>query len=625
MLAWCLIFMKRQPMTRHYFAALAVLAACALSAGFSQAAIYKQHGYSLYGQPKYPADFDHLDYVNPDAPRGGTLRVMGSGTFDTLNPYTLKGTSPVNTGNFQHYGITELNEPLMVGSGIYDPSGDEPYSAYGLIAETLEFSDDRSWVVFNLRTEARFHDGKPITARDVAFSYELLSKQGHPNYRSMLQDIERVDILGEHRIRFIFSRSDNPVLILRLSELPVLPEHYWRDRSFGETTFEPGLNSGPYRITEVRPGRRLTFERVENWWGRDLPINRGKYNVDRLEVEFYRDNNVAFEAFKAGEFDIYFDHKASNWANAYDFPAVRSGAVLQRAIPHQIPSSTQALFFNTRRAPFDDRRVREALGLLFDFEWSNRVLFYDAYERSQSYFPNSPFSAEGVPQGQEFLYLEPYRDALRPELFREPFRLPVTDGRGIPRETLREAVELFAEAGWNLRRGRLENKRGAPLVFEVLLVNPSLERILQPYRTNLARLGIDMRIRTVDRAQYRARLDQFDYDMILATLPQGLSPGMEQHGYFHSSQRDVRGSRNYAGVANPVVDQMIEHLLSATNRSQQVAATQALDRVLLWEHYTIPNWYINYHRIAHRSWLQNAATPPYSLSIRSWWIDPSIR
>lgn len=342
-------------------------------------------------------------------------------------------------------------------------------------------------------------------------------------------------------------------------------------------------------------------------------------------LEFYRDNNVAFEAFKAGEFDIYFDHKASNWANAYDFPAVRSGAVLQRAIPHQIPSSTQALFFNTRRAPFDDRRVREALGLLFDFEWSNRVLFYDAYERSQSYFPNSPFSAEGVPQGQEFLYLEPYRDALRPELFREPFRLPVTDGRGIPRETLREAVELFAEAGWNLRRGRLENKRGAPLVFEVLLVNPSLERILQPYRTNLARLGIDMRIRTVDRAQYRARLDQFDYDMILATLPQGLSPGMEQHGYFHSSQRDVRGSRNYAGVANPVVDQMIEHLLSATNRSQQVAATQALDRVLLWEHYTIPNWYINYHRIAHRSWLQNAATPPYSLSIRSWWIDPSIR
>jgi microcin C transport system substrate-binding protein len=612
-------------MTRHSFARLLSLLTSLLILLPAQAAVYKQHGYALYGQPKYPSDFPHLDYVDPAAPQGGTLRVMGSGTFDTLNPYTLKGTSPVNTGNFQQYGITELNEPLMVGSGLYDPSGDEPYSAYGLIAETLEFSDDRSWVVFNLRQQARFHDGTPITARDVAFSYELLREQGHPNYRSMLQDIDRVDILGDHRIRFVFSRSDNPVMILRLGELPVLPEHHWRNRSFGDTTFEPGLNSGPYRITEVRPGRRLTFERVADWWGKDLPINRGKYNVDRLEVEFYRDNNVAFEAFKAGEFDIYFDHKASNWANAYDFPAIRSGAVVQRAIPHQIPSSTQALFFNTRRNPFQERKVRQALGLLFDFEWSNRVLFYDAYERSLSYFPNSPFTAQGKPQGQEYLFLEPHRKSLPAKLFTEPFSLPRTDGRGIPRETLREAVELFAEAGWTFRRGRLENAQGNPLVFEVLLVNPSLERILQPYRNNLSRLGIDMQIRTVDRAQYRARLDQFDYDMILATLPQGLSPGMEQHGYYHSSQRDVRGSRNFAGIANPVVDAMIENLLSATNRTQQIAAAQALDRVLLWEHYTIPNWYINYHRIAHRSWLKSAATPPYSLSIRAWWIDTSNR
>lgn len=589
----------------------------------AHSAIYKQHGYALYGQPKYEDDFSHFDYVNPNAPKGGTLRVMGSGTFDTLNPYTLKGTSPVNTGNFAHYGVTELNEPLMVGSGIYDPSGDEPYSAYGLIAETLEFSDDRSWVVFNLRPEARFHDGQPVTAKDVAFSYELLREQGHPNYRSMLQDVKRVDILGTHRIRFIFSRSDNPLLILRLSELPVMPEHYWSTREFGETTYEAGLNSGPYRVTDVRPGRRLVFDRVADYWGSNLPVNRGKYNVDRVEVEFYRDNNVAFEAFKAGEFDIYFDHKASNWANAYDFPAVRNGEVLQRAIPHDIPSSTQALFFNTRRSPFDDRKVREALGMLFDFEWSNRVLFYDAYERALSYYPNSPFAATGVPAGQEYLYLEPFRDQLPDALFRSPFTLPETDGRGIPRRTLRKAVDMFADTGWKLRNGRLENSNGKPLVFEVLLVNPSLERIIQPFRTNLARLGIDMRIRTVDRAQYRSRLDQFDYDMILATLPQGLSPGMEQHGYFHSSQRDVRGSRNYAGIANPVVDEMIEHLLAATSRSEQVAAARALDRVMLWEHYTIPNWYIDYHRIAHRAWLKSAATPPYSLAIRSWWIDPS--
>ena len=609
----------RRPMTLP-FQILALLLVLTLS-GSLDAAIHHQHGYAVFGQPKYPKSFDHLDYVNPAASKGGTLRIMGSGTFDTLNPYTLKGTSPISTGNFYQYGISELNEPLMVGSGIYDPSGDEPFSAYGLIAESLEFPDDRSWVVFNLRPEARFHDGRSITAHDVAFSYRLLSEQGHPNYRAMLQEVARIDLLGTHRIRFIFRQADNPLLILRLGELPVLPEHYWRDRSFGDTTFEPALNSGPYRISQVSPGRRLVFQRVNDYWGRDLPINRGKYNVERMEVEFYRDNNVAFEAFKAGEFDIYLDHKASNWANAYDFPAVTSGAVQQRAIRHQIPSSTQGLFFNTRRSPFDQRQVRQALGMLFDFEWSNRVLFHEAYKRSLSYFPNSPFSATELPAGQEFLYLEPFREQLPPELFLEPFSLPVTDGRGIPRDTLREAVALFNQAGWKLNNGRLQNSTGRPLAFEVLLVNPSLERILLPWRTNLARLGIDLRIRTVDRAQYKARLDQFDYDMILTTLPQSLSPGHEQHTYFHSSQRDVKGSRNYAGIANPVVDSLVDELLNARTRNRQIAAGRALDRVLLWEHYTIPNWYIDYHRVAHRSTLRSPPTPPYSLGIRSWWIE----
>ena len=609
----------RRPMIPplHLLAVLLMLSlACAVDA-----AIHHQHGYAVFGQPKYPKDFSHLDYLNPDAPKGGTLRVMGSGTFDTLNPYTLKGSSPISTGNFYQYGINELNEPLMVGSGIYDPSGDEPYSAYGLIAESLEFPDDRSWVVFNLREQARFHDGRTITAHDVAFSYRLLSEQGHPNYRAMLQEVERIDLLGTHRIRFIFKSADNPLLILRLGELPVLPEHYWRDRNFGDTTFEAALNSGPYRIAEVSPGRRLVFQRVKDYWGKDLPINRGKYNFDRMEVEFYRDNNVAFEAFKAGEFDIYLDHKASNWANAYDFPAVTSGAVVKRAIDHQIPSSTQGLFFNTRRTPFDQRAVRQALGMLFDFEWSNRVLFYDAYQRSLSYYPNSPFSATGLPAGQEFLYLDEHRDQLPPELFLQPFRLPTTDGRGIPRDTLRKAVELFKQAGWTLQDGRLQNDDGRSLAFEVLLVNPSLERIVLPWRTNLARLGIELHIRTVDRAQYKARLDQFDYDMILTTLPQGLSPGHEQYTYFHSSQRNVKGSRNYAGIDNPVVDSLLAKLLNAKTRTRQIAAAQAIDRVLLWEHYTIPNWYINYHRIAHRSTLRSPPTPPYSLAIRSWWMD----
>lgn len=587
------------------------------------ASLIESHGYAQFGTLKYPANFDHFDWVNPDAPKGGTLRVMAFGTFDTLNPYTFKGTSPVSTPNFLQYGVTELNEPLMVGTGQYDPSGDEPASSYGLIAKSVEYSEDRSWVVFNLREEARFHDGKPITAYDVAFSYRTLVNNGHPQYRTSLQEVKRVDILNRHRIRFVLKRAGNPLLIPRLSELPVLPQHYWKDRDFKATTFEPPLGSGPYRITQVRPGRGLVFERVKDWWGEKLPVNRGKYNFDRVEVEFYRDSNVAFEAFKAGEFDFYIEHQAKNWANGYRFPAIARGDVIRAEIPHQIPTQTQALFMNTRRAVFSDRRVREAMGLMFDFEWTNRTLFNNAYMRATSYYPNSEFSAVGKPEGHEWLLLSPHRKALPEALFTQPFQVPTTEGRGIPRETLRRALGLLAQAGWKLSGQRLLNDRGQPLRFEILLVNPNLERILQPYRENLASIGIDVSLRTVDRAQYKQRLDHFDYDMILMTLAQTLSPGLEQYLYFHSSQVGVKGSKNYAGVANPVADEMIDKLLGAQNRDEQLAATRALDRILLWEHYSIPNWYINYHRLAYRNRFAFVTTPPYTLGLRAWWLKPT--
>ncbi|WP_277374808.1 extracellular solute-binding protein [Pseudomonas sp. AA-38] len=589
----------------------------------ASAAISESHGYAQFGTLKYPASFSHFDWVNPDAPKGGTLRLMASGTFDTLNPYTLKGTSPIATAHFLQYGVNELNEPLMVGTGIYDPSGDEPASSYGLIAKSVEYSEDRSWVVFNLRPEARFHDGKPITAYDVAFSYRLLRNEGHPQYRTNLQEVKRVDILGRHRIRFVFKRAGNPLLILRLGELPVLPQHYWKGRDFKATTFEPALGSGPYRIVEVVPGRRLVFERVKNWWGKDLPVNRGKYNFDRVEVEFYRDSNVAFEAFKAGEFDFYIENQAKNWSNGYRFPAVVRGDVVRAEIPHQIPTQTQALFMNTRRALFSDRRVREALGLMFDFEWTNRTLFNNAYIRAASYFPNSEFSATGKPEGAEWLLLSPYREQLPAKLFTEPFKMPVTAGRGIPRETLRRALGLLAEAGWKPIGQQLRNARGERLEFEIMLVNPSLERILQPYAANLASIGIQANLRTVDRAQYKQRLDQNDYDMILLTLPQTLSPGLEQSLYFHSSQVKVRGGKNYAGINDPVVDAMIDKLLSAKTRDEQVAAMRALDRILLWQHYSIPNWYINYHRLAYRNRFAFVTTPPYTLGLRTWWLKPT--
>ncbi|UCO96459.1 extracellular solute-binding protein [Metapseudomonas lalkuanensis] len=587
------------------------------------ASLIESHGYAQFGTLKYPANFEHFDWVNPSAPKGGTLRVMAFGTFDTLNPYTFKGTSPVSTPNFPQYGVTELNEPLMVGTGQYDPSGDEPASSYGLIAKSVEYSEDRSWVVFNLREQARFHDGKPITAYDVAFSYRTLVKNGHPQYRTSLQEVKRVDILNRHSIRFVLKRAGNPLLILRLGELPVLPQHYWKDRDFKATTFEPPLGSGPYRITQVQPGRSLVFERVKDWWGEKLPANRGKYNFDRVEVEFYRDSNVAFEAFKAGEFDFYIEHQAKNWANGYRFPAIARGDVIRAEIPHQIPTQTQALFMNTRRAVFGDRKVREAMGLMFDFEWTNRTLFNNAYMRAASYYPNSEFSAVGKPEGHEWLLLSPHRKELPEALFTQPFQVPTTEGRGIPRETLRRALGLLAEAGWKLSGQRLLNDRGQPLRFEILLVNPNLERILQPYRENLASIGIDVSLRTVDRAQYKQRLDHFDYDMILMTLPQTLSPGLEQYLYFHSSQVGVKGSKNYAGVANPVADEMIDKLLGAQSRDEQLAAARALDRTLLWEHYSIPNWYINYHRLAYRNRFAFVTTPPYTLGLRAWWLKPT--
>ena len=589
----------------------------------ASATISESHGYAQFGTLKYPARFTHFDWVNPDAPKGGTLRVMAFGTFDTLNPYTFKGTSPVSTPNFLQYGVNELNATLMAGTGQYAPSGDEPNASYGLIAQSVEYSEDRSWVVFNLRPEARFHDGTPITAYDVAFSYRLLLKEGHPQYRTSLQEVARVDVLTPQRIRFVFKCSGNPLLILRLGELPVLAQHYWQGRDFTATTFEPPLGSGPYRISKVQPGRQLVFERVKNWWGENLPVNRGKYNFDRVEVELYRDSDVAFEAFKAGEFDIYIEHQAKNWANGYHFPAVDRGEVIQTQIPHRIPTQTQGLFMNSRRASFAQDKVREALGLMFDFEWTNRTLFGGAYQRAMSFYPNSEFSASGVPAGQEWLLLAPYREQLPARLFSEPFSLPQTDGRGIPRETLRRALALLGDAGWKLDGQRLLDKNGHPLRFEILLVNPNLERILQPYVENLASIGVDARLRTVDRAQYKQRLDQFDFDMILMTLDQNLSPGLEQWQYFHSSQAGVKGSKNYAGVASPVVDHLLEALLAAHTRDEQLAAGRALDRVLLWQHIMIPNWYLDYHRLAYRNRFAFVTTPPYTLGLSAWWMKAS--
>lgn len=548
--------------------ALLLQASSLLFAGLACAA--PQHAVTLYNEPpKYPANFQHFDYVNPDAPKGGIFRQGGFGGFDSLNPFISKGVPADDIG---------LIYDTLAKQGL-----DEPFTEYGLIAEKIEKAPDNGWVRFYLRPEARFNDGHPVRAEDVVFSFQTLTKDGAPMFRGYYNDVAEVIAEDPLKVLFKFKHTQNRELPLILGQLPVLPKHWWAERDFNKGNLEIPLGSGPYKVAEVKAGRSIRYERVKDYWGKDLPVNRGKYNYDRMDVEFYRDSEVAFEAFKAGEFDIYIEHQAKNWANGYQFPAVNRGDVIKAQIPHQIPTQTQGLFMNTRRGTFAEVKVREALGLMFDFEWTNRTLFSGAYKRTLSYYPNSEFSATGLPVGHEWLLLKPYRDQLPPKLLTEPFSLPKTDGRGIPRETLRKALGLLKEAGWNLNGQRLLNADHQPLSFEILLVNPNLERILQPYVENLASIGVQARLRTVDRAQYKQRLDQFDFDMILLTLNQTLSPGLEQWQYFHSSQVGVKGSKNYAGIANPVVDHLLEKLLAAQTRDEQVAAGKALDRVLLWQ------------------------------------------
>lgn len=585
--------------------------------------IHRSHGFALYGDLKYPEGFSHFDYVNPQAPKGGSLVLMGSGTFDSLNPYILKGTSPYNTPGFFIYGINELNETLLIGTEAHNHSGDEPQSAYGLLAQSLEYPDDLSWVIFNLRPEARFHDGHAVDADDVVFSYHLLLEQGHPRFRQQLSGIASVQKLDELRVRVDFKRPQSGSDLLRFGEIPILPEHYWRERDFSQSTLEPPLLSGPYRIAAVDNGQSITFERVKDYWGKDLAVNRGRHNIERVRFDFYRDLNVAFEAFKAGRVDVFVDYTAKNWAEGYDFPAVRDGRVIRAEIPHKLPGNTQALFFNTRRPQFQDLRVRQALAELFDFEWTNKTLFHGAYRRTESYFPNSEFAAQGLPTDAELALLLPHRDLLPEALFREPFQTSRTQGDGNLRPQLRRALDLLSQAGWELKDGQLTHReRGQPFEFEILMQQRGLERVWQPYLKNLERIGIRGRLRLVDLAQYKTRLDQFDFDAVTFVLPQSLTPGQELIEYFHSDSAVIAGNRNYAGIRHPVVDDLLALLPQARTRAQLRDLVRALDRVLLWQHYMVPNWYLDRFRLAWWSKLRHPpAHPPYRLGLDYWWIE----
>ena len=581
-----------------------------LLTGLAEAA--PQHALTLYGEkPKYPSGFSHFEYVNPDAPKGGTLRQAGFGSFDSLNPFINKGVAADDIG--------------LVYDTLTTNSLDEPFTVYGLLAEKIEKGPNNEWVRFYLRPEARFHDGEPVEAEDVVFSFETLISKGAPHYRGYYADVEKAVIESPRRIRFDFKHAGNRELPLILGQLPVLPKHWWEGKDFATGSMEAPLGSGPYRIERAEAGRSVRYARVEDYWGKDLAVNQGFYNFDHINIDYYRDNTVALQAFKAGHFDYWLETSAKNWATAYDIAAVKDGRIIKEDIANHNPQGMQGFIFNTRRDRLQDARVREALGLLFDFEWTNRQLFNGAYTRTTSYFDNSELASSGLPSKQELSILEPLRGQIPDQVFEKPFELPKTNADGIIRAQQRRAYELLTSAGWKIENDQMVDAEGKPVKLEFLLVQADFERVLLPYKRNLASLGIELELRRVDVSQYINRLRSRDYDMIVSGFGQSSSPGNEQREYWHSASADNPGSRNYIGLKDPAIDVLVEKLIASDSRDELITRTRALDRVLLSGHYVIPNWHIKTWRVAYWSHLGHPEiTPLYDVGLMTWWNKPDV-
>ncbi|MDP6474505.1 MAG: extracellular solute-binding protein [Alphaproteobacteria bacterium] len=594
------------------FCAGFALAGAGLGPASAAEGAYSGHGVAMHGAPKYGPDFSHFDYVNADAPKGGDVRLSWTGSFDSLNPFILKGVSA------RYLGLTF--ETLMAGSS------DEAFSQYGLIAGRVEFPADRSSVTFTLRQEARWHDGTPITVDDVIFSFEALTKKGAPFYRVYYANVAEVEDLGERRVKFSFAAGENRELPLILGQLAILSKKYFETHEFDKSTLEPILASGPYKVDIVDPGRAISYRRVADYWGAHLPVNRGRHNFDSIRIDYYRDDTVALEAFKAKEFDWRLESTAKVWAKSYSGPAIESGLIKKIEIAHENPTGMAAFVINTRRPLFADPRVREALGLAFDFEWTNKNLFFGTYTRTRSYFSNSELASSGLPGEAELKILRPYRGRIPEQVFTTEFALPVTDGSGKIRRSLRAATKLLRQAGWEVTGGKLvHGETGMPFKFEFLVQSGgAVERIVQAYARNLERLGIAIDVRLVDTTQYAERIKLFDFDMMWGGFGQSLSPGNEQRQFWSSAAADVPGSRNLIGIRDPVVDELIETIIAASDREALIAASRALDRVLLWGHYVVPLWHLRSNRIAYWDIFgRPEVTARYDHGFPSaWWIDP---
>jgi microcin C transport system substrate-binding protein len=607
-------------MTLLRLATAALLACIVCEPAKAEDAPVHHHALSLIGEPKYPADFANFDYVNPDAPKGGVVRMADIGSFDSLNPVLYKGEAAG--------GLALVFESLMADSL------DEPSTSYGLIAEWASYPPDYSSVTFHLRKAARWQDGTPITPDDVIYSLDV-NKTANPRMGLYYKNVSRAEATGDNEVTFYFDVKNNRELPMIMGQLTILPKHYWTGKDASgnardpmKTTLEPPLGSGPYRIKQVTPGRSISYERVADYWGKDLPVNRGQWNYDEIRFDYYRDETVAFESFKAGNLDYWQESSAKNWATAYDFGAVRDGFIRRQEVAIKRTQPMQCFVLNLRRSQFQDRRVRQAFGLAFDFEWANKNLFYGQYARVGSYFQNGELSApQEMPQGRELEILNEVKDGVPSEVFTEVHKNPVNNTPDDMRGNLRKAVELLKEAGWEIKNGTLTNvKTGQQMKVEFLLVSQLFERIVQPYLRNLERLGIKGTIRMVDSAQYTRRLNGFDYDIVVSTFAQSDSPGNEQRDFWGSEAAERDGSMNLIGVKDPAIDKLVDHVIFAKDRAELVSATHALDRVLQWSEFVVPQWFSPNVRIAYwdrygQPKVLPGLTPGF---MQVWWFDQKL-
>ncbi len=569
------------------------------------------HGIAMHGEPKYNDNFLNVDYIDLNSLKGGAIVRSAIGSYDSFNPFILKGTSAA--------GIGSLYETLTTGSS------DEAFTEYGLIAKTIEWPEDRSWVSYVIREEAMWHDGKKITADDVVWTFNTLMEKGHPFYKYYYSDVSEVIKESDKKVRFNFKTNTNKELVLIIGQLPVLPKHYWKNKNFDETSLEVPIGSGPYKIKQFDSGRSITYELNKDYWGfkSNNPIKVGKDNFGTIRYDYYKDRGIEREAFKSGEIDFFSENSSKEWATSYDISAVKKGLIKKELIQHENPQGMQGFAFNIRKEKFKDRRVRKALSYAFDFEWSNKNLFFDAYKRTDSYFENSELASSGLPSVEELSFLNPYFDILPKEIFTKNYKNPVTDGSGYMREQLQEASKLLKDAGWELVEGNLINSSTKEIFeFEILLNSPAFERIVFPFKDNLEKLGIRVEVRTIDTAQYQKRMETFDFDMVVQTFSQSLSPGNEQRNFWGSNAADTNGSRNVIGIKNYAIDGLIDSLINARDREELITITKALDRVLLWNYYVIPQWHISSYRVLYWDFFnQPPIKPKYSLGFDTWWIN----